>query len=66
MPLQRGRVFSGAREPAPGSMSARNRHTGGTGLGLYIARELAQRQGGRLLLSNRAEAGLRAELTLQR
>ncbi len=35
---------------------------GGTGLGLYIARELVDRAGGHLSLSNRAEGGLRATL----
>lgn len=44
--------------------ASRSRHTGGVGLGLYIARELAHRQGGTLTLSNRPEGGLRAELTL--
>jgi len=37
---------------------------GGTGLGLYIARDLVQRQGGRLTLANRPEGGLRATLLL--
>lgn len=46
--------------------SSRNPHTGGTGLGLYIARELALRQGARLLLSNRKGGGLRAEVLLAR
>lgn len=45
---------------------SRSRHTGGTGLGLYIARDLSQRMGGELRLSNRAEGGLRAELRLPR
>jgi signal transduction histidine kinase len=44
--------------------SSRSRHTGGTGLGLFIARDLTQRQGGTLTLSNRPEGGLRAELLL--
>jgi len=44
--------------------SSRSRSTGGTGLGLYIARDLAQREGGRLALSNRSGGGLRAELVL--
>ncbi len=43
---------------------SRNRHTGGAGLGLYIARELTQRQGGELTLTNRPSGGLMAELRL--
>lgn len=46
--------------------SSRNRATGGSGLGLYIARDLTLRQGGELRLSNRPEGGLRAELSLRR
>ena len=45
---------------------SRNRHTGGTGLGLYIARELSQRQGALLSLANRPGGGLRAEICLPR
>lgn len=44
--------------------ASRNRHTGGMGLGLYIARDLTQRMGGTLKLSNRETGGLRAEVTL--
>ena len=44
--------------------SSRSRHTGGTGLGLYIARDLIGRQGGTLTLTNRAAGGLRAEIVL--
>lgn len=43
---------------------SRNRETGGTGLGLTIARTVARAHGGDILLSNRAEGGLRAELVL--
>ncbi|UXH76674.1 ATP-binding protein [Roseateles amylovorans] len=43
---------------------SRNRHTGGAGLGLYIARELTLRQRGSLVLNNRPEGGLVAELRL--
>jgi len=44
--------------------SSRNRATGGAGLGLAIANELAQALGGSLVLGNREGGGLRAELTL--
>ena len=43
---------------------SRSRQSGGTGLGLFIAKELAERQGGTLCLSNRDGGGLRAEVTL--
>lgn len=46
--------------------SSRSQRTGGTGLGLYIARDLVRRQGGTVTLSNRPEGGLRAELVLPR
>jgi signal transduction histidine kinase len=46
--------------------TSRSRQTGGVGLGLFIARELTQRQGGTLTLSNRAQGGLRAEVRLPR
>ena len=44
--------------------SSRNRESGGAGLGLAIAQAVAQAHGGRLVLSNRAEGGLRAALIL--
>jgi signal transduction histidine kinase len=43
---------------------SRNRSTGGTGLGLYIARDLVERQHGTLTLVNRREGGLRATVFL--
>jgi signal transduction histidine kinase len=46
--------------------ASRSRDTGGTGLGLYVARDLAQRNGGHLTLANRPEGGLRARLTMPR
>jgi signal transduction histidine kinase len=46
--------------------TSRSRETGGVGLGLYIARELAHRHGGQITLSNRPGGGLRAELVLPR
>ncbi len=44
--------------------TSRSRSTAGTGLGLYIARDLAQRIGGQIVLANRPEGGLRAELVM--
>lgn len=43
---------------------SRNRDTGGTGLGLYIASDLTRLLGGRLSLHNRPEGGLSARLWL--
>lgn len=45
---------------------SRNRDTGGTGLGLTIARSVAENHGGSLSLVNRVEGGLEARLTLPR
>ena len=44
--------------------ASRNASTGGTGLGLFIARELVERLGGELSLHNRTGGGLSAELVL--
>ncbi|NEV60644.1 HAMP domain-containing protein [Thiorhodococcus minor] len=44
--------------------ASRARHSGGTGLGLGIARNIARGHGGDLLLRNRVDGGLCAELTL--
>jgi signal transduction histidine kinase len=56
------RVF----EPFYRLESSRNRSTGGTGLGLTIARNIAQMHGGDIALRNRPQGGLEATLTLPR
>lgn len=45
---------------------SRGRHSGGTGLGLGIARNIARAHGGELTLHNRAEGGLEARVELPR
>lgn len=44
--------------------TSRSRETGGVGLGLPIARSILRAHGGDVVLSNRPEGGLRAEVTL--
>ena len=44
--------------------SSRSRETGGTGLGLTIAREIILKHSGNITLSNRAQAGLQVLVTL--
>lgn len=44
--------------------ASRNRETGGAGLGLTLARAVAEQHGGTLTLVNRTEGGLRAELRI--
>jgi len=56
------RVF----EPFYRLESSRSGETGGTGLGLSVARDCAQAHGGHLILRNGLEGGLEAELTLPR
>ena len=56
------RVF----EPFYRLESSRNRGTGGSGLGLSIARDVAQAHGGKLVLRNRPQGGLEVELSLPR
>ena len=51
-------------EPFTRGEASRNRDTGGAGLGLTLARAIAEQHGGRLELSNRPEGGLRAEIIL--
>lgn len=46
--------------------SSRSRASGGTGLGLFIARDLCRRMGASLALSNREGGGLVAEVRLRR
>jgi signal transduction histidine kinase len=51
-------------EPFARGEGSRNRATGGAGLGLAIARAIAEQHGGRLVLANRVQGGLRVELRL--
>ncbi|HUH94633.1 MAG TPA: ATP-binding protein [Casimicrobiaceae bacterium] len=55
-----------AFEPFFRGDASRSRDTGGTGLGLGIARNMARAHGGELVLRNRRERGLEAVLTLPR
>ncbi|TAN53385.1 MAG: HAMP domain-containing protein [Betaproteobacteria bacterium] len=55
-----------AFEPFFRGEASRSRETGGTGLGLGIARNIARAHGGELLLHNRSPNGLEAILTLPR
>jgi signal transduction histidine kinase len=51
-------------EPFARSESSRSRKTGGSGLGLTIARAVARGHNGDVTLANRPDGGLRAELAL--
>ncbi len=51
-------------EPFTRGEASRNRATGGAGLGLTLARAVAEQHGGELHLSNRPEGGLCAEFRL--
>ena len=55
-----------AFEPFFRGEASRSRETGGTGLGLGIARNIARAHGGELVLRNRPAGGLEAILTLPR
>ncbi|MET4805031.1 ATP-binding protein [Limibacillus sp. MBR-115] len=46
--------------------TSRSKETGGTGLGLTVARTIIRAHGGDITLSNRQEGGLRAEIRLPR
>lgn len=61
-PAELQRVF----EPFYRVDASRSRDTGGTGLGLTIARSIAEMHGGHLSLHNRPEGGLQARLVLPR
>ena len=51
-------------EPFRRVETSRSRETGGTGIGLTIARAIAERHGGTLTLRNHPEGGLEAVLQL--
>lgn len=51
-------------EPFARAENSRNRASGGSGLGLTIARAIARAHGGDVLLENRSEGGLRAILKI--
>ncbi len=51
-------------EPFARAEKSRNRETGGSGLGLTLARAIVRDHGGDIVLQNREEGGLRASLIL--
>jgi signal transduction histidine kinase len=58
--------IEGVFEPFRRLETSRSRETGGTGLGLTVARTIVRAHGGEIHLKNRPEGGLRAEVILPR
>ena len=56
--------LEGVFQPFRRLEASRNRETGGTGLGLTIARNILRAHGGDVVLRNRPEGGLQAVMTL--
>lgn len=56
-------LMEGIFEPFTRADASRNRATGGSGLGLTIARAIARSHNGDVVLENRNEGGLRATIT---
>ena len=61
-PAFRRRSSANVLEPFVRLEASRNRETGGSGLGLTLARSAAQAHGGSLELENRPEGGLIARI----
>jgi signal transduction histidine kinase len=61
-PDELGKVF----DPFYRVESSRSRESGGTGLGLTIARNIAEQHGGTLMLANHPEGGLEVTLVLHK
>jgi two-component system, OmpR family, sensor kinase len=57
-------LMESAFEPFRRLETSRNRETGGSGLGLSIARDILRAHGGDIVLHNDPEGGLRASVTL--
>lgn len=55
-----------AFEPFTRLEASRNRNTGGTGLGLTIARQIVEAEEGDISLANRPEGGLQVQISLPR
>jgi signal transduction histidine kinase len=58
-------LMEGIFEPFTRTDASRNRGTGGSGLGLTIARAIARSHGGDVTLENRSEGGLRATISFK-